>query len=152
MIHEIQHAVDTKSGSSGQGYNKTSAASTVIPEAQKRYQEAMAYLDSPRGNNPSILEDTVDMMDAVGFGMLISKERLLDMVDSALYLERQTDGTFSSDLDVDIFKSAMKDAGNEDPDLTFNYLEQNRPDILTNLKRLQMYGAAVIGSWPVWIH
>lgn len=141
LMHEVEHFVDAASGSPGRGSNRTEAA-VIISEAQKRYADAMKQLDAPRGTNPSILEDTVDMLDTLGFGMLMSKERLLDTIDGAITLNRRDDGTYESGFDMDVFKAEMKSAGNADPDLTIQYLSEGRPDILRNIEKI----AAVRGS------
>lgn len=135
MIHEGQHFLDAKSGSMGSGFSEE-RAETLVNNAKDRYQDAMNYLDAERGSNPSIIEDTSDMLDILGFGMTVTRSRLLDLVDDSLNLVKQPDGSYESVFDMDRFKAAMKDAGNESPDTTIGMLEEQRPDILSNIEKI----------------
>ena len=135
MIHEGQHFLDAKSGSMGSGFSEERAA-TLVTNAKQRYQDAMDYLDAERGNNPSIIQDTSDMLDILGFGMTVTRSRLLELIDDSLNLVKQPDGSYESVFDMDTFKAAMKEAGNESPDTTIGMLEEQRPDILSNIEKI----------------
>lgn len=129
LLHEVEHFVDDASKSMGTGSNKRQAAE-VIDSAITKFSREMSAL-KPKA------DETLNWLNFHGNGSRkLSNLDLTDMIDVSLVTTRTKDGLGSVDFDFDIFKQMLKEAGNENPDLTFADIQANAPDVLEHIREI----------------